>query len=109
WVGLTGSGVPKKAGSSSRSRQPKPTVPIEEYAQKINELKERANTHGVSREEVEQSLRDLNLAKLGAKDLVAIARQLNCDVNAKTTKAQAIDAIERLVLDVKETLVGGIS
>jgi hypothetical protein len=110
WLNLTGQAKPKptKAKTSRpRASKPKVTVPIEEYAQKINDLKERANAPDVSRDELEGKLKELNLKQLSKDDLVALARQLSRDVNSKTKKDAAIDAIERMVLEVKEMQLAG--
>jgi hypothetical protein len=107
WRGITGADKPKKArASAKRTPKPKVTVSLDEYAQKINEMKERANSFEVTREELEKGLDALGLDKLSQKDLVALAKQLSRDVNARTKKSDAIDAIRRIVLDVKELLVG---
>jgi hypothetical protein len=107
WRGLTGESKPKKKARAPRTTKPKVTVSLDESAQKINDLKERASTPDVSREELERRLKELNLDKLAQTDLLALARRLSCDVKGRTKKA-AIDAIERMVLEIKEMQLAGI-
>jgi hypothetical protein len=101
WRLVTGEPKPKRA--PSRTAKPKPPFPVEEFAQKVNDLKERANSPESTREELEQGLKALNLDKLTTSDLVELGRQLSLDVNSKTRKEEAIREIERVVLVVKES------
>jgi hypothetical protein len=104
WRSITGENKPRRRPVPVK--RVLPPLPVAEYAQKINELKERANSPDVNREEVEQSLKQLNLEQFSREDLVQLARELSCPVVARTTKTEAIEAIGRAVLLVKETLVG---
>src|SRR5262249_27403476 len=105
WRGLTGDARPKKAAASRKTTRTVKQVSLGEYAQKINEMKERANSFQVTREELEKDLDSLKLNSLTKTQLIALARQLSRDVNASTKKDAAIQAIKRIVLDVKEMLV----
>jgi hypothetical protein len=108
WQGVTGSPKPKKR-AAPRQKTPSAPFPVEEYAQKITALKERAHAPDSTREELEQSLKQLELNKFNKDNLVDLARQLSCDVNPKTKKADALKAIERVVLVVKELMVSTLS
>jgi hypothetical protein len=109
WQGITGGPKPKKRAASTRTPKAAPPFPVEEFAQKVTALKERAHAPDSTPEELEQSLKQLDLEKLTQKNLVDLARQLSCDVNPKTKKADAIKAIERVVLVVKELMVSTLS
>jgi hypothetical protein len=104
WRWITGESKPKKA--PARASKPKAPFNVQEYAQRVNDLKEQANSPEVSREEIERRLKELGLDKLSVPDLRTLARELACDVTSKATKKEAIEAIERSVLLIKENLIG---
>jgi hypothetical protein len=108
WRSLTGDARPKKpAAPRKRTTKAVSQVSLDDYARKINELKERANSFDVTREELEKALDALNLEGLKQAEVIALAKQLARDVNSKTKKDVAIKAIRNVVLNVKEMLVAG--
>ncbi|NBO91294.1 MAG: hypothetical protein EBV06_03100 [Planctomycetia bacterium] len=105
WIGITGAVKPGKRTTTKATPKTAGTE-VKEYAQKINALKERANCFDSTRQEIEQGLRELNLAKLSNSNLITLAREVHCGVSAKAKKDQIIKGIERVVLLVKENLLG---
>jgi hypothetical protein len=109
WQNITKQGKPKQGKpnkATTTAGKAKPGVGIGEYAQKIIALKERANLPEVNRDEIEMALVDLQLDKLTATQLRELANEVSSPVSSKANKQEAIEAIERQVLLVKDMLNG---
>ena len=105
--------LPAPAGKRPTTRKPAakkndPAVLLE-LAQKVREMEERAAMPESTREELRAGLDALKLDKLTKDNLIGIARELGRQTTAKTTKAQAVDIIRRVVLERKEILESAIS
>jgi len=113
WVGVTGAPKPKAKAASPRTKSPRTTNPttfaVEEYAQKITALKERANAADSTVDELEESLKEMKLDKLTQKNLVDLVKQLGCEIADSAKKAVAIKAIDRVVLGSKQLAAGSLS
>jgi len=77
---------------------------IQQLAQQVRQLEERAAGAETSADGLNAELDRLGLEALNKSEALALAKELGESVNARTTQQEAIDLIRRTVLSRKEAL-----
>lgn len=88
----------------SRQKQAVDTARIQQLAQQVRQLEERAAGADSSTEGLSAELDRLGLDALNKAEALALAKEVGEQVNARTSHKEAIDLIRRTVLRRKETL-----
>jgi hypothetical protein len=99
--------LPVATGKTRAPREPKakktPPPSVQELAQQIKQLEEKAVSVDVTRESLEEDLSKLGLEKLTIPSLRELAKEVGAEANAKK-KDDLIRALRRVVLERKESV-----
>ena len=82
------------ARRSQRLRRQKRLSRLQQKLQDTNQLKQQTD-NSVMIEKLKETEKPRDLMKLLKSDLLSMAKDLNCDVSNKNTKAQIVEAIEK--------------